>query len=659
MGTSFKSKVEITASETVSATCERVAARLGDMARKVHDKTKFVMNDMASTVGAKMQEIASHTKGLWGQSGVVGALGAALAAGGTAEVMGSLAEKAENLHRTAIGLGMSTRDLQLWSYAAEQAGVDAEMMTKGVAKMNETVFEVAHGGAKAQAELFKQMGVSVRDAKGNTRGITDVAMDVASRFKEHVDRIAKLRAGGNKALADSLETEENNAAQKLFGMKAREVAALLVQGKDGIRRAFAQADGTGGVMSEEQIEKLQRYERAMKKVEFAKQGLMVTLFADKMELLGTKIAKLADNIGAFRAAHPQIFQFASALLVAVSGLVAMAAAARLAQLGFAFLAGGKLVAQIGQVGVTAAVSGRMMEILSVGVTRVSGAMRLLMVASPWLLAIGAAAALVYYNWDKIEPVVMKVWNSMVGLYNAVEPLLAAFGSGVWQVCRDTFSEVWGIAKELWNTFAGMFPSISGLGDLFGQTSDHMSLLAGLSNGLRIALDSIKVGVTLMTVPFRYLAGWLETIFDTISRVVGAFRSDGFMGGIKALFDSKAAGDDLGKRMGQNFKGVGDKLMDPLKDIFDPSKMVTADDMRRKGDVARDNARVLERPAAKTMSERPQEVKLSGPVQVDTKGKLGIDVRISADQGLKVNQTGVDRTGAPRIVGDTGVSMVTP
>jgi hypothetical protein len=144
----------------------------------------------------------------------------ALVAGGTLETFGSIAEKAEDLHRTAIGLGLSTQDMQRWSYAAKQAGVDADMMMRGIANMNKAVFDVAHGGAEAQAELFRQIGVSVKDAKGNTRGITEVAMDVADRFKDHVDRIAKLRAHGQFALANTLQGEDDNAAESLFGMKS-------------------------------------------------------------------------------------------------------------------------------------------------------------------------------------------------------------------------------------------------------------------------------------------------------------------------------------------------------------------------------------------------------------------------------------------------------
>jgi hypothetical protein len=75
MGTDFKSKFEINASESVTKVMESIANRASNMARLVHDRTKFLMNDAAGSVGKTMQTIANNTKGLWGQSGVMGAIG--------------------------------------------------------------------------------------------------------------------------------------------------------------------------------------------------------------------------------------------------------------------------------------------------------------------------------------------------------------------------------------------------------------------------------------------------------------------------------------------------------------------------------------------------------------------------------------------------------
>jgi hypothetical protein len=651
MATEFKSKVEITAQDGVSKVMESIANRAGTMARVVHDRTKFLMNDMANSIGKKMETIANNTKGLWGQSGVMGALGGALVTGGTIEAMSSLAERTEQLHIAAIGLGLSTKDMQHWSYAAKMAGLDADMMTRGVAKMNQTIFEVAHGGAKAQADLFKQMGVSVRDAKGNTRGITDVAMDAAQRFKEHVDRIAKLQAGGQGALANTLQVETDNAAQSLFGMKAREIAAMMAQGKEGIQKAFAGADALGGMLSDEQFEKMERYQGAMVKLDFAKQGLFAGLFADKIALLGDKASGLADKLGAFQKANPQILKFASSTLIAVAGLATVATSARLAHMALTFMAG--------------------------GAESVVTALRMVTVASPWLLAIAAGAALIYANWDKIQPVVQRVWDSLKLVWDTIQPLLSAFASGVWDTFKETFSQLWDVAKGLWDTFAQLFSAFGGVSGQASDSADQFERAARVAEVLRGILDGLKLTAELATIPFRLLATSLEAIADKIQSVMAATKSGGILAGILKVFDLKENVQLLAKRGQQNFAGVGGKLAQIAKDADDKSKVVTPEQIKQRAELAKkaEEARKsaggapgAARPAApaarqraEEMPSKPVSVRLDGPVQaqLDTKGKLSIDLRIAADQGLKVGQSGVDRSGAPNIVGDVAVMPVMP
>ncbi|QCP50155.1 hypothetical protein FAZ95_13790 [Trinickia violacea] len=659
MSTAFKSKVEITATEGVSEVCNRINARLGEMARVVHDRTKFMMNDMAATVGEKMQMIANHTKGLWGSSGILGALGGALATGGAVESLNELSEKVEHLRMQGASIGMPVAEMQRWSYAAEQAGVDADVLTRGLAKMGETAFDVARGKAKDQAELFKQMGVAVKDAKGNVRGITDVAMDVASRFKEHMDRINKLRDQGNASLAGRLESESNNAAQKMFGMKAREVAALMAEGKEGIRKAFAEADSTGGVFSDEQVEKVEKYAKSLKKLEFAKQGLLVNLFADKMEWLANKASGLASKIGAFEKAHPALFKIASGAIAAAGGLIVLATTARLAQMGFTFLAGGQLVTEIREVGLAAAMSARMVGLMGGAARAAGGALRAITSMNPWLLALSAAAALIYYNWDKIQPVVEKVWSNLVGVWDAVEPLVEAFGSGVWEIFRSALGEIGDTLSLVWTSLSEVGKSFDSVDTAVGDAGAKFEIAAGFANAFSVALAAVQVVADLVSGTIRAIAASIDIISGKIKSVQAAADKGGFMAGVASLFNANGEDQKIidAATKKANLVGFGDKLTGHLKALNDSTiNPVTAGEMR---DRAQENARLLGRAPARTISERPQEVKMAGPVEVNTKGKLGIDLRISADQGLKVSQSGVDKSGAPNIVGNVGVSTVTP
>jgi hypothetical protein len=103
--------------------------------------------------------------------------------------------------------------------------------------------------------------------------------------------------------------------------------------------------------------------------------------------------------------------------------------------------------------------------------------------------------------------------------------------------------------------------------------------------------------------------------------------------------------------------VGDKLLNPLKDFAGPANLVSAKQLQ---DMSQEMPAYSTARRPKRLSNpMPAEVAIKGPVEVNTKGKLGIDLRISADQGLKVSQSGVDKSGAPNIGGNVGVSTVTP
>ena len=68
---------------------------------------------------------------------------------------------------------------------------------------------------------------------------------------------------------------------------------------------------------------------------------------------------------------------------------------------------------------------------------------------------------------------------------------------------------------------------------------------------------------------------------------------------------------------------------------------------------------FDRTPVKALSGEPHKVKIDGPVEVSTKGKLAFDLRVQADPGLRVSVAGVDKSQARGFVGNVGLSTVTP
>lgn len=168
------------------------------------------------------------------------AAGVAIAAGETvaatavtAMVTSSIkaADEANNLSKAA---GITVESFTGLQFAANQSNVETGELVAAFSRLNKGITEAAFGTEK-QAELFKSLGVSVRDASGEIRAGDDVLLDLADRFK---------------GLPDG--AQKSALAIELFGKSGAKLLPFLSSGSDGIRELTAQAERLGLVISGEQ-----------------------------------------------------------------------------------------------------------------------------------------------------------------------------------------------------------------------------------------------------------------------------------------------------------------------------------------------------------------------------------------------------------------------
>jgi hypothetical protein len=81
--------------------------------------------------------------------------------------------------------GLTTKDLQTFSYAAGQVGISQEELQVGIQKLTVSMGQ-AEVGAKKQITAFKAIGISVDDLKGKNAG--DVFRMIAERLEKVTDR---------------------------------------------------------------------------------------------------------------------------------------------------------------------------------------------------------------------------------------------------------------------------------------------------------------------------------------------------------------------------------------------------------------------------------------------------------------------------------------
>jgi hypothetical protein len=223
------------------------------------------------TFQAKAGRIGSTMAGLAG--GLAGGLVTGLSVDALMRAVSAGLEYAGSLGEVSQQLGVTTRDLQVFRYAASQVGVKQETLETGLGKLTITLGKLA-AGAKEPAKALAAIGISADQLKGK---------DTGEALRIIADGLAKIPDRAQRAAVEVA----------LFGKSGAQLDNLLAGGSKSVNELAAAADELGIVLSDEQIKK-------------------ADATADKLAALKTVLAAriagdVADNSNA-------ILQFADALL---------------------------------------------------------------------------------------------------------------------------------------------------------------------------------------------------------------------------------------------------------------------------------------------------------------------------------------------------------
>jgi hypothetical protein len=199
----------------------------------------------------------------------------------------STVDAAAELKRASRMLGISTGEMQDWQHAADMSGVAAETLTTGLRFLGRNAYEAAHGG-QAQAEVFTRLGVSVKDADGKIRPITDLLDETAEKFKGIEDPAEKL-----------------NTAMKLFGRGGAQMVPMLNRGSEGLKEFRGQVEELGGGFNEDFLALTTKFSQHEKQLGMLKRSISAQLvglaiphlmaWGHQMEGLGKWILRANKN----------------------------------------------------------------------------------------------------------------------------------------------------------------------------------------------------------------------------------------------------------------------------------------------------------------------------------------------------------------------------
>lgn len=152
-----------------------------------------------------------------GLTGGVVALGAGLTAAGLVAFAKHSIEAGDAMRDLSQKTGISVENLSRFQQVANQSGTDIESVGGGMVKLSKAMKEAAITGSGPAAEAFRTLGISVTDSSGKLRGVDQVMLDVADKFKMMPD-------GADKAAL----------AVAMFGKKGAELIPMLNEGKQAV-----------------------------------------------------------------------------------------------------------------------------------------------------------------------------------------------------------------------------------------------------------------------------------------------------------------------------------------------------------------------------------------------------------------------------------------
>jgi hypothetical protein len=191
------------------------------------------LNKVAGTTG---KLVGGLTKGVATATVALTAASVAVAA-----VARSSFEFADAIGKVSTRTGIATDTVQAFQIAAVESGSSVEIANKSLEKFTRSVGD-AQRGLKTQADIFRDLGVSIEDVNGNTK-----TMDVLLR--EVSDGMAGLKSQSEKA----------TVAANLFGRAGIQIVDVLDNGGAAFDAYINKAREYGLILSEEGIRKSEKF----------------------------------------------------------------------------------------------------------------------------------------------------------------------------------------------------------------------------------------------------------------------------------------------------------------------------------------------------------------------------------------------------------------
>lgn len=238
---------------SAAANFDRKATQIGASASRMERKTSLAFSAL--------------------KAGAASFLGA-LSVGAFVRITKAGLEYAASLGEVAQSLGVGTKFLQEFRFAAQQNGASLEAADSALGKFSITLGKALSGDQSA-VDSFTALGISIKQLN---------AASEQQRFE--------LVADGIKKIADP--ARQSAAAIEIFGRGARDIIPTLLSGADGFRQQAAEAAKYGLILSDSQIQNADKTADKIDALTQALQAKIAGVVADNAQQIGALANALSD-----------------------------------------------------------------------------------------------------------------------------------------------------------------------------------------------------------------------------------------------------------------------------------------------------------------------------------------------------------------------------
>jgi len=192
------------------------------------------------------------------------------------------AAAADELVTLSQKMGVSTKTLQEFQYAAELVDVDVSTLQGSLTKLTTNMVKAAEGN-EATSKAFDDLHVSVTNTDGSLRKADDVFLDL-------IDALGTI----------DNQTERDAAAMEIFGKSAQDLNPLIKQGSQALKDLAKEANATGYVLDDISLNKLTAMDDALVKLDKTQESFrkrMAAEFAPYVTEAIEKVTKMFQLLG--------------------------------------------------------------------------------------------------------------------------------------------------------------------------------------------------------------------------------------------------------------------------------------------------------------------------------------------------------------------------